>query len=425
MKPLLLRCLRLAARAVLRVYDPIIVGVTGSVGKTSTKSAIASVLGAKFRVRADLKNYNNEIGVPLSIIGAETGGRSLFAWMTVFMKALGLLLFRSLEYPDILVLEMGADKPGDIAYLVSLAPCRVAVVTAVSPAHTEFFGSVENVRKEKGLLVSHLPPDGTAVLNADDPAVASMRDNTSAKVIMYGFSERADVRANDAVLSKEGGDRWVGMRCDVETQQERAALFIPGAIGHHQVSAALAAAAVGLSFGLTLTDAALGLRSYRPPPGRGTLLSGIKQTLIIDDSYNSSPAAAHAALVALATFPSAKRRIACLGEMAELGPLSKEEHVRLGRRVAELHLDRLFTVGENAHVTADAARDAGLPAERIASFPSATEAGLAIQKDIAPGDVLLVKGSQVSRTEHVVKELMAEPERAQELLVRQGPEWQR
>ncbi len=421
--------LKILAGIVVRKYHPKIVGVTGSVGKTSTKDAIATVLRAGFRVRKNMKNYNNEIGVPLAILGEESGGKNLFIWLGVFFRALRLICFRDANYPEVLVLEMGADKTGDIEYLTSFAPCTVGVVTAVSEVHLEYFKTLDRVITEKRKMVSQLFKEGFAVLNADDPSVLAMREKTRATVITYGFAETADVRSLEATVSEgpinpdQAPTGVSGISYKMSYRGSTVPVFLPSVLGSHQVLAGLAAAAVGISFGLNLHEIAGALKNFVSPPGRMNLLPGIKYTRIIDDSYNSSPRAAKAALDTLKALDVRGRRIAALGEMAELGDATVREHEDVGRYAAKSGLDLLVVVGEKAKIIAQAAVEAGFAESNISMFPNAEEAGRYIQRELKEGDVVLVKGSQVARMEKITKELMAEPLRASELLVRQGLEW--
>lgn len=420
------RLLAFYTSRILRRYRPTIIGVTGSVGKTSTKEAIFAVLQTRFSVRRNLQNYNNEIGVPLTVIGAPSGKRSLTRWLGVLLHATKLLLVRTVHYPALLVLEMGADRPGDIAYLTQLTPCTIGVLTAVGPAHAEFFGSIENVLREKSILVTHLPSDGLAVINADDERIVQLQPKIRASVLTFGFADRAMLRAvaPSFTRSESRGAQTLGLQCKIVYQGNMVPLFIPGVVGRHLLYSALAAAAVGLHFGMNLVDIAAALRQYQSPPGRMRLLVGIKQTTLIDDSYNASPASALAALATLAELPGFVRRIACLGDMTELGPYTNAGHADVGKAAAGHNLHLLVTVGPLGRKIADAARIAGMPEERVVSFDYAAEAGKFLQDRLAPNDLVLVKGSQAARMEKVVHEIMAEPERAGELLVRQDPSWQ-
>jgi UDP-N-acetylmuramoyl-tripeptide--D-alanyl-D-alanine ligase len=424
MKKIIQKILYVLAKLVLKKYKPDVIGVTGSMGKTSAKEAIFAVLEKRFRVRRNLKNYNNEIGVPLSIIGSESGYKSPIKWFGVFLNALKLILFHDPNYPQILVLEMGADHPGDIKYLTDLAPCKVGVITGIGPAHLEFFESVDKIVKEKRILISHLEKDGFAVLNRDDGLVYGMRDKTRAKIMTFGFHQEADIRAIEMAINGSGID-IDGINFKISYKGSTVPIFIPGVLGKQHVYAALAGAAVGIVFGLNLVEIGEGLKNYKAPKGRMNLIPGIKQTLIIDDTYNASPIPTCAALEVLQSIslPEKNKKFAVLGDMLELGSFSEEGHRQVGKKVWECGIDYLITVGEKSRDIVRAAVEAGMPKDRVFNFSNTEEAGKFVQNKIEQGDLILVKGSQGMRMERVVKELMAEPLSACELLVRQDKEW--
>ncbi len=428
MKAYIKKKLRKRASQILKRQDVKIVAVTGSVGKTSAKDAIVAVLAQKYSVRGSAKNYNNEIGVPLSIIGVDSPGRSIFGWLSVLRKAKKLARRKRKDYPQWLVLEMGADRQGDISYLVDFAPPNIAVVTAVAPAHSEFLGSVSDIAKEKGKLVQGLAPEGSVVLNGDDPYTRDMGNLSPGRVILYGFGGNEPVRAYDLSMDFPEQGTWpLGMRGILEHEGDwKGQFLVSGTVGRHSVYAAMAAAGVGEALDMSLADILNGIREYRAPAGRMRLLPGIKHTLLIDDSYNSSPSAAIAAVETLAEIQPEQgaERYAVLGDMLELGRRSKTLHGKVGERVAELRLGFLITVGEQAKEIARVAQAAGMAEHRIASFGRAEDAGKFLQNKMEKGDVILVKGSQGARTEKIVKEVMAEPNRAQELLVRMDKSWE-
>ena len=439
LKSLLHYWLRVFSKKILKKYKPDIIGITGSVGKTSAKEAIAAVVGNKFTVRRSTKNYNNEIGLPLAIIGVEeTPGRSIWGWIAVMLKAKKLIFKRDKNYPEILVLEMGADKPGDIEYLTELAPCKVGVLTFISHAHTEFFKTLKKITQEKRIIISHLRQDVFAVLNFDNELVMQSASITKAEIITYGFKEGADLRATDVNILKDEQtglpaspcEAWragwpTGLNFKVLYKGSVVPVFLQGVIAKSAISAALSGLAVGTVFGVNLVDGAQALSKLEGLPGRMRLIPGIKNTLIIDDTYNSSPEAAKTALEALAQveIKTGGERWAVLGDMLELGSETENAHRELGFKVAEFGIDNLITVGEAAKHIAQSAKEAGLDEHRIASFANSVEAGRFLQGKLKPGDVVLVKGSQGARMEKIVKELMAEPLLAANLLPRQGKEW--
>lgn len=428
LKSIVIYFLRAISKKILKKYKPDVVGITGSVGKTSAKEAVAAVLSSKFSVRRSVKNYNNEIGLPLSIIGAnESAGKSVPGWLAIIFKGLKLLFSRDKSYPEILVLEMGADKPGDIEYLVDIAPCKVGVLTFISHAHTEFFKTIKKIAQEKRIIISHLRQDGFAVLNYDSELVTQNAGATKAEVVTYGFREGADLRATEINVIKDDVSGWpTGLNFKILYKGNVVPVYLPGAIAKPLISAALAGLAVGIVFGINLVEGAQALGSLEPLAGHMRLIPGIKNTLIIDDTYNSSPEAVKSALDALSqiSVKEGNKRFAALGDMLELGSETENAHREIGFKVAELGINYLITIGEAAKHIAAAAREAGINGDQIASFDSSAAAGKFLQEKLATGDVVLMKGSQSIRMEKMVKEVMAEPLLAEKLLVRQGKEWQ-
>jgi len=413
---------------ILAKYKPKIIGITGSVGKTSTKEAVYTVLKGKFNVRRNTKNYNNEIGLPLTIIGSDSPGKSIFGWSEVFFKALKLILFKDENYPKILILEMGVDQPGDMKYLMSITKCDIGIVTLISHSHEEFFEDVKEIQKEKGMLVENLKPGGWTILNFDDELTRELAKKSKVKVLSYGFKEGAAVRAQELVFSFEKTkeiDNLLGISFKLNYNGSFVPVLLPQVIGYNSIYAALAAAVVGVIMEMNLVEISKALRGFDSPNGRMNLIDGIKHTLIIDDTYNSSPASAMSALDIISKIPIAKeeRRFAVLGDMLELGRYSEEGHREVGRYVAKSGVNKLIAVGERARDIARSAEEAGMLRDNIFEYTDITEAGRFIQQRILHGDLILVKGSQGMRMEKIVKEIMAEPLRAGELLVRQDTSW--
>ncbi|MDP1629604.1 MAG: UDP-N-acetylmuramoyl-tripeptide--D-alanyl-D-alanine ligase [bacterium] len=416
--------LRLAAILVLKKYKPRIVAITGSVGKSSTKEAIFAVLRPYFRVRKNEKNYNNEIGVPLTIIGGVNAKGNIFLWFWNYFKAIFLILF-PVRYPQILVLEMGADKPGDIRYLTEFVKPEISVVTAVGeiPVHVEFFAGPESVAREKRILVEVLPVWGRAILNYDDATVFDMRERTEAHVLTYGFGEGAKVWATNYELDSPGlNDDLGGVNFKINFDDSFAPVRLTGMFGKQNVYSALAAAAVGTALDLNLIEIIEGLSSWKALPGRMKMLRGVKHSWIIDDTYNASPMAVHAALDALRDLAASseqiptRRKIAVLGDMLELGKFTIEAHEAVGQRAAKC-ADLLLTVGARGRLIADEAVKQGMDADNVFSFDRSEEAGEFLENKIKEGDLILVKGSRSMKMEKIVRDIMAEPEKAKKLLV--------
>lgn len=416
-KKIVAAILRFEARLILARFKPKIIAVSGTVGKTSAKEAIAAVLETKFKIRKSEKSYNSEIGVPLTVIGAKTGWGSFKQWLSVVLRGLKVFLFSN-DYPQFLILEMGVDRPKDMEKMVSWVKPSVAVITAVGtiPVHVQYFSEPEELISEKRKLVECLSDNNWAVLNTDDKAVSSFRKNTPAQIITYGFSESADLAASNYKMDNDGIVFKVSYRGNIVPV--KLAQFY----GRHNVYTALAAIGAGLACGINLVKTVEAVSKIKPLPGRLNLLEGISGSLIFDDSYNSSPLAAEAAIEVLSEYP-AKRRIAVLGDMKELGEFSTSEHERIGEMLRAKNVWLLFTVGQEAKFIAEGARRSGFDAFKIFEFSDSLEAGEAVKNIIQEGDLILVKGSQSARMEKVVEQIMAHPENKENLLVRQEAEW--
>jgi len=428
-KKILIFILKILAQATLWRYKPLVIGVTGSTSKTSTKEVIYLVLKDKFNVRRNIKNYNNEIGVPLTILGQVSGGRSLWQWLQIFLVGF-FEIFYAKDYPRILILEMGADKIGDISYLTGFIKCHVGVITAIGeiPVHIEFFQSVDQVAREKSNLIRNIDRGGWAVLNYDDERVRAMMKKTSAQIFTYGFSEQADLRALNFEQHLEDLSE-AGMAFKVDYQGSNVPIRLKNICAKHQVYSILAGIAVGLIFKMNLVQISEALKDYKPLIGRLNLLRGIKNTWIIDDTYNSSPSSSLGALDFMAEISNSRqdgepgRKIAALGDMLELGAFTEQAHRQIGARAAQV-VDILLAVGERSIFMADEAKKNGLAGDRVFYFASSEDAGRELHNLIREGDVILIKGSQSIRMEKIVKEIMAEPEKAKELLVRQEDSWE-
>lgn len=430
MKEMLQKYLASCARKAIEREKPRIIAVAGSVGKSSTKNAIGIALGAGepgSDVRVSAKNYNNEIGLPLTIFSRSAPGRSFFSWIDLLWRA----TFVGLGWQKIgartLVLEYGTDHPGDLDYLISIAPPDIGVITAIGPEHTEFFGNVENVAKEELSLIRALDKNGTAILNADNSETLAGKLITEADTITFGEDVKADVRLiSTQVVLDQMDPTSSGLDIHVVTLGLAARLRLRGAFGKPQALAVTAALAVVLALDIDFHEASERLKKYRGMPGRTQLIPGIKRTILLDDTYNSSPLAALSAVRDLASFPLATegKRIAAIGDMLELGNLSEDAHAQLGKEIAQAGIDMLVACGTLAHAVANSAKTAGMSEDRVFTFAKSPEAGLFLQGKIKPGDVILIKGSQGARMEKIVKELMADPLRAKELLVRQTEEWE-
>jgi UDP-N-acetylmuramoyl-tripeptide--D-alanyl-D-alanine ligase len=424
------KILKYFAVKALKKFRPRIVGVTGSVGKSSTKEAIYTVLSSKYRVRKSEKNYNNEIGLPLAILGFSGWNGNFLKWIKMVFRSVGLLLFSPKKnYPEILVLELGADRPGDIKYLVDFIRPEVGVVTAIGINHLEFFKDKKQIAREKSYLVRFLQKDGLAVLNYDDEETRKMAEAVKVKKVFYGFSETADVGASDVffgyetVKDHEGLDisKLRGISFKLSFEGTTMPVRLAQSVGRPQIYSALAATAVGIHFGMNLLEIASALKDFQAPAGRLNIIDGIKNTMIIEDSYNAAPQSTLAALEVLEKI-QARRKIAALGDMLELGKATEEGHREVGKKAARV-ADLLFVVGEKAKFIADEAVKSGLDKNKVFYYDSSFGAKIPIQKALKEGDVILIKGSQGERMELISEEIMRYPGQAEKLLPRQTAEW--
>lgn len=346
--------------------DPLVVAVTGSNGKTTTKDLIAAAVGARRSVVAAQGSFNNELGTPLTCCRLEPGS-------------------------EVLVAELGARGIGHVATLAAPLRPDVGVVTTISGAHLELFGSIDAIEQAKGELVEALTPDGLAVLNADDPRVARLAARTDAEVVTYGLTE-ADWQAHAVVLDDLA-------RATFRVRGRTVRLPLPG---RHQVGNALAALVVAERAGVGLDEAAAALGEARISPWRGEVTSTRSGLVVVNDAYNANPASTIAALETLAGMRCDGRRVAVLGEMAELGTSAGDAHAAVGEALAHLGIDGLVTVGDAARgVHAAAAVPLGGPA-------ADGEEALALLAEVVTGDdVVLVKASRSAGLERVAHGLIA------------------
>lgn len=426
-KKIIIATLTVIARLVLRKYKPKIVVITGSVGKTGTKDAVFAVFSKFFFVRKSEKSHNTEIGIPLTILGVPNAWGNPFLWALNILDGISLLVNKK-SYPEWLILEVGADHPGDIKQVAKWLHPDINIITAFPkvPVHVEFFTSPEAVNEEDALFAGGLSSDSFLVLNHDDSEVLAVKGKTKARVITYGFSsgEASVVGSYPMVLyeGESGKERPVGVTLKVGYNGSSVPIRLRGVLGKNHKYSAMAAIAAGKALGLNMITMVEALSSYELPPGRLRLISGVKNSLIIDDTYNASPLATETALAALAEIAINGRKIAALGDMLELGKYSIDEHRRIGE-IAGKVCDILITVGIRARGIAGGALDAGLSEKNIFQFEESREAGKFLEERLLAGDVALIKGSQSTRMERAVEEVMLHPEDKEKLLVRQGEEW--
>ncbi len=365
-----LRALGVIAARYRRELAAQVVGVTGSVGKTTVAALAAAVLAQRYRVVCSEETWNAEIGVPLTVLRATAD-------------------------TDVVVAEMAMRGLGQIRELVEIARPRIGVVTNVGETHLGLLGSVERIAQAKGELVEGLPPDGTAILNADDPWTRYLAALAPCRILRFGLAPEAEVRAEQVVVAGRGSP----FRLVVGTEAAEARLPLPG---RHNVGNALAAAAVAASLGVPVAAVCAGLERA-PQPSRRLQVEEVGDLLVINDTYNASPRSVRAALDVLDGLAGARRRVAVLGDMRELGDESARLHREIGREVAQRGTALILAVGPEASVLAEGAREAA--GSEVLHLPDREAAAALLPALIRPGDVILVKGSRALGLEAVVEAL--------------------
>jgi UDP-N-acetylmuramoyl-tripeptide--D-alanyl-D-alanine ligase len=416
------RILRFMAKAVLWKYKPKIVGITGSVGKTSSKEAIFIVLSSKFKVRKNEKNYNNEIGIPLTIIGAESGNKSVLKWTKAFLKWLGIMIF-PVNYPEILVLEMGIDRPGDMEYLLSFVRPTVGVLTNVSGTHLEFFKSIGHILKEKGRMIVNLPKDGLAVINADDEGIFAFKDKIKVPVSLFGIGDNAELKASDLSFNSNNFEPQ-GISFKLNYKGKTIPIRLPFILAPHLIYSALSAVSAGIFFKINIIDIAKSLERFTSPRGRMKLVRGSGGSFIIDDTYNSSPTSALAALDTIGNL-KAIRKIIAFGDMLELGRNSESGHEEVLVSAFRNGVSLFFLSGDRMRKAMEKLETEERILAKVFFFDTPESLGMELRKILREGDLVLVKGSQGARMEKAVREMMANPEEAESFLCRQSKDWRR
>lgn len=412
-KKIILWKLRLIARIYLLIKNIEIVAITGSAGKTTAKATLGQIL-PKATIYVPKEAYNTEYGVPLALFDEKVpeNPKNLVAWAGILWRMFTKLFIRP-PYKRI-VLEYGADKPGDIHYLTSMASPHIALVTTVLPVHLEGFSDIEAVAKEKAQLVDCLGVEDFAILNFDNTYVREMAKQTKARVISFG-KKGADIEYSALKYNE------TGMAFDITWKGNKYPVHIPVA-APQLLPSYIGAFAIGIILGADPKGLAHKLDLISPEKGRMNVLKGISGSTLIDDSYNSNPESAKAALEVLSHFSG--RKIAVLGSMNELGDFAKKGHEEVGEMAADV-TDMVLVIGKVAGEYLYPTVLTKLNKKIVQKFDTSKEAGEYLKTVIEKGDVVLFKGSQNGVfTEEAVKCVLAAPEKAGELLVRQGPMWQ-
>lgn len=355
-------------------FSPTVVGVTGSVGKTTTKEMIAAVAAAKGPVLKNEGNFNNEIGLPLTLLNLAPRHKTA-------------------------VVEMAMRGAGQIAYLAKIAKPSIGVITNIHMSHIELLGSMDAIADAKGELLDFLPSDGAAILNADDAYFKHLSGRAKCRVVSFGESPRADVRAVSSGIDAKGCCHF-----DVATPAGsfEVHIHVPG---EHNIKDALAAIAVGEELGISHEDIRKALSGFKAPEKRSNVIPSRRGYVVIDDTYNASPASVASAVKTLSMMDG-DRKVAVLGDMLELGDHSIEAHLQIGRAVNDYGIDLLVAVGELAKLIARGAIDAGMSISAVSEFEDSAQAAKEISSKLHERDVVLVKGSRAMKMERIVEGLL-------------------
>jgi len=414
---IVLFALKLMAKKRLKKFNGKVIAVSGSVGKTSSKDAIFAVLNSQFKVKKSQKSMNSDFGLLLTILDIESGFSSPGKWLWFLSKAFIHSFIK--DHSEVLLLELGVDKPGDMDFLTSIVKPDIVVLTNISTVHMADgqFKTLNDIFLEKSKLAHALSDDGVLIFNKDDEFLSRLEKELPKKRrLSFGLSRDADYCFDNPKISIEGSSFSIhhkSMHFALKTS----------AIGEYQALVLLPAIICGELMGIELDDILAALERFNLAPGRMTPIEARNGAIILDSSYNSSPIALREALKILKTLGAGKRKVAVLGSMNELGENSQKFHEKIGEIIPDF-ADMLLTVGPMAKHFAVSAKAAGMNDDNIFSFTNAHSAHEFFKEKIHENDIILVKGSQNNvQLESFVKALMKNPETAKETLVRQEKVW--
>jgi UDP-N-acetylmuramoyl-tripeptide--D-alanyl-D-alanine ligase len=425
-KKIIITIITFEAKLVLLRYKPRIVAISGTVGKTSTKDMIYHIMSESFDVRKTKKSLNSEFGIPLTILGQESGWDSPLKWLKIIVSGF-VQIFYSPNYPKWLVIETGIDRPGDMDKTAKFLKPEIAVITAFGsvPAHVEYFDSPEDVMAEEGKLIDYVTENGAIVINADDDDVLKLKNRSKVKTYTYGFeNDESDTLASNKSTIYEA-EKPTGIAFKVEYEGNVVPTQINRVLGDQFVYPALSAITVGKILGISPVESCPRVTSFVPAPGRMNLIPGMNNSTVIDDTYNASPLAMDKALKALHETECKGKKIAVLGDMLEIGRYSHSAHQKVGEHVAKIGIDYLVTIGLRSEDIAISANENGMAKKKIFRFKDSVEAveTVAALLEEEEGSLILAKGSQGIRVEKIVREIIENPADSGKLLVRQEKEW--
>jgi len=426
-KSILVYVLTLLARATLAIYKPKIIAITGNIGKTSTKDAVSAVMATQYLARGSYKSFNSEIGVPLTILGGGSHSGKKIGWISVCVRAALRLIVRE-EYPQWLILEVGADYPKDIYTITQWLRPDIAVLTQFGevPVHIENFKNDRDlVIKEKAYLPQALKKNGTFIFYGDDMDTQGIAQHTQHTQMTFGFRDTNTVQILETKTMYTDKGVVRGMEYIIKTQHAGiVTIQKEGFLGNTYAAACAAACAIAQICDVEPKYIQDALTAYVPETGRMRILEGVKNSILIDDTYNAAPKAMQHALDTLGDIDTPHKKIAILGDMLELGKHTEKAHRDVGAKVASVaHI--LITVGIRARFIVASALDAGMKDDQIFQFEDSRSAGKFAESLIQEGDIILLKASQGIRMERATEELLRYPEFKNALLPRQSNEWQK
>lgn len=423
--------LRQLTRIAVARYHPEVIAICGSVGKTTAREIIYRVLSARFAVRRDLRGYQNILGYTLAVLGIRAHGFKVIPWTAEILKGLRVALFDT-NPPQIVLAPLAFDRLGAGAEAATYIRPRHAVLLNVEKSHLEYFPSPEAIVEEQLRLLQAVPREGTVIINADDPYASLLRRKVQSKIITIGFEERADFMAEiDEIAFVLDADRWISEGGDAKTSMgfkvtyrgARVPVRLPNLIGYNLVYGVMAALATGVIYGISLEEGTSRLLTMKPWPGRLSLLRGVRNTVIIDDTFNASEYSMINALETLERVRTKNRRVVVLGDVLELGLYAEPIHTKIGQKAAK-SADLMITVGRDSELAGLAYINSGRSREAWKHCEGLHELDRVLRETIRSGDVLLFKGSQDMRIEKAIIPFLECPSRDRDKLVRQAPHWQ-
>lgn len=416
----------------IQKYNPYIVAITGNVGKTSTKDYISKVLSESYNVRASEKSFNSEIGIPLTILGEKNQWGNVFGWVKIIFSNLYKVYFEKVDFPEVLVLEVGADKPGDIFFATSYVKPDMVVLTAFAehPVHLENFPNREAFVKEKKYLVDALKSGGTLIYNSDDRDMSDIADSRGdVKKISYGkSSNQFKILTSTFIYDESGkvsGSKIIFEYSDdpVQSKKSQGSVDLVGVVGFSHAYAVMASIASGIEKGMQMDDILDAITGIDFPKSRLRIFKGINNSTIIDDTYNASPKAVELALTTVQSIISNGRKVAVLGHMAEIGQQARSQHIKIGALAAGI-CSAIILVGRHNEWYLEGVRAGRFNLENVFLFENSDEAKVFLKENVKENDLILVKGSQSARMEKVVVEILENQSDLYDIC-RQEQEWKK